>query len=727
MEPISQSSDDFGILIDSSLNEPQARVIKHGEAFAVFDRQGEIRPLGFECHGIYQEDTRYLSRLLVRIEGKRPLLLSSTIKDENDLLVVDATNPDFTDSLGKKVRGDTVHLCVSAFLWQDRCYGRIRLANYGLEDVNFTLSIEFDADFADIFEVRGHRRERRGKLRKPLIQGDRVTLCYEGLDGEVRETSLLFHPAPRVLSAGRADFPLKLGPHEHISLYVTVTCAASSVGPPSELPVHEEVYERVFRRARSAVTARIEGSSRIETSNDRFNSWLNRSSVDILMMLTETEQGLYPYAGIPWYSTIFGRDGIITALSVLTMSPRIAEGVLRYLAAHQAKDICPERDAEPGKILHEVRRGEMARLKEIPFDCYYGSVDSTPLFVLLAGRYFERTRDIALIHSIWPAIELALAWMDTYGDVDGDGFVEYTPKSASSLRHQGWKDSEDAIFHANGEIAEPPIALAEVQGYVYEAKREAARMARALGKGELGDKLRASAMELKRQFHQRFWCEDLGTYALALDGRKRPCRVRSSNAGQCLFSGIADEAAALRITEQMMSDAFFTGWGVRTLSSAEVRYNPMSYHNGSVWPHDNAMIASGMSRYGFKDAAARILTGLYDASVLVDLHRLPELFCGFIRRPGEGPTLYPVACSPQTWASASVYLLLLSCLGLSVEGDPPKVRLRGPHLPAMLETVKIKNLEVGSGRMDIVFKRHGQDVSFQVTRKSGDGEVVATR
>jgi glycogen debranching enzyme len=721
-----QSSDEFGILINASLAESQGRVLKHAETFAVFDRQGEIRPFGFESHGIYHEGTRHLSRLRTRLEGKRPLLLSSTVTEDNDLLIVDSTNPDFTDALGSKVRGDTVHVFQSIFLWQHRCHGRIRLANYGLSPVEFTLALDFEADFADIFEVRGHKRDKRGRQLAPTLAADRVTLSYEGLDGLVRTTILAFEPEPALLSPGRAEFRVKLRPHEHMELYLRVTCQ-SAPGPLSESGAREEVYERVFAKRRASFAHIAEDTCKIETSNGLFNGWLNRSSVDIRMMLTETPEGLYPYAGIPWYSTIFGRDGIITALSVLTINPRVARGVLQYLAAHQAREVCPERDAEPGKILHEVRKGEMAILKEIPFDFYYGSVDSTPLFILLAGRYFERTRDLTLIERIWPSIELGLLWIDQYGDIDRDGFVEYARRSKGGLSQQGWKDSEDSIFHADGTIAEPPIALCEVQGYVYEAKQKAAKLASALGKRELSEKLSREAAELCRRFQQRFWCEDLGTYALALDGEKRPCRVQSSNAGQCLFSGIAHEGHARRIADMVMGEPFFTGWGIRTLSSTEVRYNPMSYHNGSVWPHDNAMIAAGLSRYGFKNEVARLLTGLFDASLFVDLRRLPELFCGFIRRPGEGPTLYPVACNPQAWASASIYLLLEACLGLSIEGENRQVRFRSPMLPEILDEVRITNLEVAAGRMDIVLKRHGQDVSIQVTRRSGDAEVVETR
>jgi glycogen debranching enzyme len=331
--------------------------------------------------------------------------------------------------------------------------------------------------------------------------------------------------------------------------------------------------------------------------------------------------------------------------------------VLAYLAATQARESSDVEDSQPGKILHEVRDGEMAMLGEVPFRHYYGSVDATPLFVALAGAYYERTGDKAFIESIWENIEMALGWIEKYGDADGDGFVEYFMRSPKGLSNQGWKDSYDAVFHRDGTLAEAPIALCEVQGYVYLAKRKAAEMALVLGYGERSFELLREAEAFKLHFENSFWCEDISAYALAIDGRKEACRVRSSNTAQCLYTGIVSQKHAAVIAGSLLKPEFFSGWGVRTIPTDEVRYNPMSYHNGSVWPHDNALIAAGLAHYGFKDNVLQILAGMYEASLFLERRRLPELFCGFERRPGEGPTLYPVACSPQAWSAATVFML----------------------------------------------------------------------
>ena len=545
----------------------------------------------------------------------------------------------------------------------------------------------------------------------PRVEEARVTLPYVGLDDVERRTVLQFSPRPTQITASTAAWTVDLDPQQSLTLDLTTHCQVGAHAVPTRRYA-DELPKATRRLQKAQARACV-----IDSSNEQFNAWINQSIADLYLMLTPKDTGPYPYAGIPWFCTAFGRDGLITALQTLWVDPAIAKGVLMYLAHMQASVVDAEKDSEPGKILHETRTGEMAATGEIPFGLYYGSVDATPLFLMLLGAYHDRTNDTALVEQLWPAAEHALAWMDQYGDRDDDGFLEYESATAGGLRHQGWKDSDDAVFHADGRLAEGPIAMCEVQGYAYAARCAVAKLAGRLGHAALAEQQVARAASLRDQFDQQFWCDEIGTYALALDGDKRPCKVRSSNAGQCLFTGIAAPRRARQVADQLLGEAFFTGWGVRTVATSEARYNPMSYHKGSVWPHDTALIALGFSRYGLRDAAAQLLTGLFDASAFVDLSRLPELFCGFPRRPGEGPTRYPLACAPQTSASASVFLLLQACLGLTIEGEECRVRCSWPILPPAIDEVRIRNLAVGKGQVDLTFRRYDHDVSMSIARR----------
>jgi glycogen debranching enzyme len=478
-----------------------------------------------------------------------------------------------------------------------------------------------------------------------------------------------------------------------------------------------------MRDARRALRESSQRAASIEGSNSVFNEIMRRSVSDLYMLITDTPQGPYPYAGIPWFSTPFGRDAIITALMTLWVDPAIAKGVLKFLAYTQATTVEPDRDAEPGKILHEMRHGEMANLREVPFGRYYGSVDATPLFVLLLGEYFRRTGDLETVRSLWPNAQAALEWIDRYGDRDGDGFLEYHRQTKEGLANQGWKDSYDAIFHHDGRMAQGPIALCEVQAYVYGAKRHAATIAEALGYPERAAALAAQAEKLRQDFENRFWCEELSVYALALDGAKEPCRVVSSNSGQALLTGIASTERAHRVAHTLLQPSMFSGWGIRTVATSQARYNPMSYHNGSVWPHDNGLIAMGFARYGLKQAASKVFNALFDAATYMDLRRLPELYCGFARLARNAPTQYPVACSPQAWASAAPLCLLQASLGLELLDRTGEIKFFRPTLPDFLDSVHLRNLRLSSGSADVLLHRHGEHIAVTVTRREGD--VVA--
>jgi glycogen debranching enzyme len=579
----------------------------------------------------------------------------------------------------------------------------------------------FDADFRDLFEVRGMRRRQHGRRHVNVEAADRVAFHYQGLDGIARRTVLRFDPAPAHIDTNRATFEIDLAPGARSMVCISAACEEEAE------PAVAGNFFRGYRALRRARRTQTEDVATVDSSNGPFADALGSAKSDVYTLVTDTPYGLYPYAGIPWFSTIFGRDGIITAMLMLWADPRIAQGVLRTLAAMQATDFDPASDAQPGKILHEMRQGEMANLREVPFGRYYGSVDSTPLFLMLAGQYFDRTGDRDTNAGIWPNIEAALDWIDRYGDRDGDGFVEYARETSSGLANQGWKDSHDAVFHADGATAVGPIALCEVQAYVYAAKLAIARLAGVFGFAEQALRLADQAERLRREFEAKFWCDDIGTYALALDGAKQPCRVRTSNAGHALFAGIAATDRAHKVVARLMDPEGFSGWGIRTLAHDQPRFNPMSYHNGSVWPHDNALIALGMARYGLKAEVARVLEGLCTAANHQDGQRLPELFCGFIRKPHCGPTPYPVACAPQAWAAASLLGLLAASLGLELGNDRDEIRFRDPVMPSQLNDLVIRCLRLGDSRVDVRLHRYGSDVTAHVLSRDGSARVLVLK
>lgn len=713
----------FYIQATESIQQRWPRTLKQGDMFALFDALGDCVAPGLTPGGIFFNDTRYLSGLQLLIDGQRPLFLSSAVENDNVILTVDLSNPDIYQGTAIVLPREILHIRRSKFLWQGTCYERIAIHNFDARPQKCWLTVNFAADFADLFEIRGLQREKRGDITCAVIGGTKTIFRYVGLDKIERRTEICFDPPPRQLSKSQALYMLDLKPGERMSLVTTVRCTDSSLPRAPEA----EVFSQPYRAARREALRLMGFGGNVTSSNELANRMLARANADLCMLVTETPQGPYPYAGTPWFSTPFGRDGLITALEMLWLDPSLARGVLQYLAAHQATTVDARADAEPGKILHETRACETARLGEVPFGHYYGSVDSTPLFVLLASRYFERTGDEETIRALWPNIQAALGWIDTYGDRDGDGFVEYYRVSENGLTNQGWKDSSDSIMHADGSLAAGPIALSEVQAYVYAAKRGAAQMAAALGEQEAASGLAMAAQALRAKFEADFWIEELGMYALALDGDKKPCRVRSSNAGQVLISSIAAPERAGAVAQNLLMPEMFSGWGVRTLAADAPRFNPMSYHNGSVWPHDNALIALGLARYGLKRAALAIFEGLFEAAVHMDLMRFPELFCGFPRRRGTPPTLYPVACAPQAWASVVPFALLQACLGLDLCHAKREIRFHNPQLPRFLEEVHINDLELGDARVNLRLRRRGADTEVAIVSRKGDVSIKITQ
>jgi glycogen debranching enzyme len=709
---------DHHIAAQTSLPERHPTTLKHGDTFAVFDPRGDLVE---EPDGLYHRDTRILSRLTLAIEGRRPLLLSAATLPDNTAFSAEMTNPDLERDAASGLRRESIHLRRLKLVHDGALHERIAVRNYADRPQRVRLTVRFQADFADLFEVRGERRPQRGRLLPGVVRTESVELGYVGLDGVEVRTSVSFDPPPEVLQSAHATYSFTLQPNESRRIFVRAGVSAPGA------PWNGRAVLGALRAARLALRGAQGRAAAFDTSHAGLREALRRSMADLRMLVTDTPVGAYPYAGTPWFSAPFGRDGVLTALMMLWIDPAIARGVLRFLAATQADAFDAARDAEPGKILHEMRQGEMARLREVPFGRYYGSVDATPLFVLLLGAYVRRTADLALARELWPATQRALAWMDGPGDPDRDGFVEYARASGDGLANQGWKDSQDAVFHADGTPVRGPVALCEVQGYVYGARLAAADLAGLLGDAESAAASAAAAAALRRRFEAAFWCEELGVYALALDGDKRPCRVVTSNAGQALLAGLPGAARAASVARTLLDARSCSGWGIRTLSASASRYNPMSYHNGSVWPHDNALVALGFARYGLKAEALAVFEALFDAATHMALLRLPELYCGFGRRRGVAPTLYPVACSPQAWSCASLPALVQAALGVEIDGFANEIRFHKPALPAFLDDFSIAGLRVPAGAVDIAVERRRGRAEVRVTRREGEARVTVNR
>jgi glycogen debranching enzyme len=684
-------------------------VVKCEDAFFVSDHHGDFPELTESEFGFYVGGTRFLRALELAVHGHRPLHLNAAVSDDGRQVAVDLTNPDLREGDAVILKGRLVRLARRLVLAPSRLTHILTVESFSPEPHELVLTWHYLVDFADVFEVRGMVRERRGALLPPELRAGEVRLAYRGLDGVVRTTALAFDPPPERLASTFARHRFTMLPGEAVDLRLTVTAWEGDEAPAG------------VTRAATRTDPERAPSVRVVSASAALDEWVARAWADLRMLTTETPHGRIAYAGIPWFVAPFGRDSIITALQHLPFDPELGRGTLRFLAAYQGCLDDEFTDQKPGKILHEYRRGEMAACREIVFLPYYGSVDATPLFLILVTEYLRWTDDRALLAELEPAISAALGW------IERSPYMTYASRSPQGLVNQGWKDSQDAIMNERGETPVGPIALVEVQGYKYAALNGAAEMADMLGRADAGRDLRASAVRLRERFLRDFWMDEEGFLALALDGTNAPCRVISSNPAHCLWTGLVPSDWAGRMAKRLLGRELFSGWGVRTLGTRERRYNPMSYHDGSVWPHDTAIAAAGLRRYGFIDEFLTLASGLFEAAQYCAGRRLPELFCGFPRVPGYGPTPYPVACSPQAWAAGVVSQLLGEMLGLEPEARENRLTFRRPVLPEWLPWVEVRGLRLKQSRVDVLVTRGRSGAGVEVLDREGDAEVVVRR
>jgi glycogen debranching enzyme len=677
-------------------------ILKEGAAFLVADAAGDIT--GANGSGLYERDTRYLSRFVLSVNGKRPVIRMTTRPG--------CAVASLRGSVQPRSGGDTL-ACHRSIVIDEAMHVNLMLRNNGAQPRRVHVTLAMAADFRDMFAVRGfHEGRNRGTLHLPEVDGQLVRFRYTALDGETPWTDVRTNHVParttRITTGHRGETP---GVRWTFSLVVPP-------GGQEELSVlvapgraEQMIVDRSVRASLWAARARAHQwdneITTIETDNPAFNKLLRRSAHDLRALLTPCAAGEVPAAGIPWFVAPFGRDACITGLESLMLTPRFAVGALRALAAHQGKEVNPARDEEPGKIVHEIRVGELSRINLVPFSTYYGSVDSTPLFVMLFAQTVRWLDADALYEDLLPNVRRALAWCDTWGDLDRDGYIEFGRYTQGGVANQGWKDSHDSLHHPDGAEVLRPVALAEAQAYVYAAKAWLADVVEPRGDVAWAARLRVEAAELAARFERDFWMPDEGCYAFALDAAKRPVRTIVSNAGHLLYCDLARGAKAELVAERLVQPDMLSGWGVRTLSSRSPRFDPDSYHNGSVWPHDNALIALGMARAGQHDAATTVAAQVLEAGMTQPLCRIPELYAGYTRtRETSAPAPYPVSCSPQAWSAASAFAFLSAMLGLSVDGRTGDVRC-DPCLPAWLSRVQIGGMRVGRTQADILVERDG--------------------
>lgn len=722
--------------IRTALSFDTRTVLKENEVFLVCDISGDIRAHSMEGQGLYFRDTRFLSMYRMKI-GEMGISLLSAAGDQSFMGTLQFANSRGTLNDGTLVEARTISVRRNRFI-RDGLHERIGFFSFNPFPVELTVKLSFGSDFLDMFAVRGYaQRSKHGKVAHPTHNGQTIWLNYQGLDGIVRRTQISFETPPEKVeifpgepsmsgatppasSLGPreedrvkppyavATFRFVLPPREAVSITIHILpliCESCAVVVP--LDAEYDTISDSYRQWAETCTA-------ITTDNELFNAMVQRALYDLRLLMNDAPSGSLPAAGIPWFSVPFGRDSLVTSYQTLMLHPDIARGTLRFLAECQGREFNDWRDEEPGKVLHEIRLGEMAQMGEVPHDSYYGTVDATPLFIILLSELLRWTGDWNFVAELRGSLLLALEWVRRHGDLNGDGFLEYKSRSSRGIRNQGWKDSMNSICWRDGTLVEPPIALVEAQGYAYDARVRAAELLEGLGDTALAQQLLDEASELKKKFESRFWMDEEGYLALALDSQGKPVQVVTSNAGHCLWSGIIPPGKADRVVHRLMSEDMLSGWGVRTMSSLEPNFNPMSYHNGSVWPHDNSLIATGLKRYGYDEAVCRLFTEVYEAGLRFGSYRLPELYCGFDRdrRYQSMPAQYPVSCSPQAWAAGSVFLFLQQALGLRPEVNRSTIYLK-PVLPSWLNWLYLRRLRIGEREIDLTFEREGDRIRVE--------------
>jgi glycogen debranching enzyme len=690
-----------------------------GKTFLSTTVAGDIHPAGAPDVGFFHLDTRFLSQLEFRIDGHRAIVLSSST-EKTFASQIELTTGNITLRDSFDLPENTVHIRREQLLANEVFFDEFTFENFNFSPVAFSVELIVDCDFVDVFQVRGVARQAHGQYYRPITQDNRLIFSYRGLDETFRQTVIEMHPEPASIENRSGRWEIHLEPSKKIHLGVRIT-------PYQEGRDHRArdfSFANNLRHRREVFRQWESHSTHFESSNAVFDEAIRTATGDFHALLIPDGAQHVIAAGIPWFATLFGRDSIIAAYQTLSLNPQLAVDTLRVLARQQGTEYNDWQDEEPGKILHESREGEMTRCGEMPFGPYYGSIDSTPLWLILLSETYNWTADDKLVRELLPNAYRALEWIDKYGDMDGDGFLEYKRRSPKGLVNEGWKDSWDANMHRDGKVAHPPIVLAEVQGYVYDAKYRMASLLKVFGDAPAAERLRREAHDLSRRFERVFWIPEQGFYAMALDAQKRPLEVVASNAGQLLFTRIIGRDRAKIVTQRLMRQDMFSGWGLRTLSADEDVFNPLSYHRGSVWPHDNSLIAHGMALNEFRQPALQLLTTLFQSALNFRDYRLPELFCGVHRREHDEPVHYPVSCSPQAWASGSLFLILNSVLGIRPSAHRKELNIVNPQLPDWIDWLRIRNMRIGKSRVGLDFTRRDHRTFCNLVNVEGERLAV---